>query len=77
MQVEKALTIDEAAKFTGLSKNYLYKLIHQGKIPHYKPMGGRVYFKQEDLEAFIFRGRRAADYELQARAEEILNRSGA
>lgn len=60
---QAALTVEEAAQFTGLSINYLYKLIHKKKIPHYKPMSGRVFFKQSELEAFIFRNRQAADYE--------------
>ena len=63
MQVRKALSVNEASQFTGLSRNYLYKLVHQKKIPCYKPMGGRVFFKQEELEAFIFRNRQSAEYE--------------
>jgi excisionase family DNA binding protein len=66
--MDKALTIDEAAQVTDLSKNYLYKLIHQKRIPHYKPLGGRVFFKQEELEGFIFRNRQAANYEAVAHA---------
>jgi excisionase family DNA binding protein len=58
-----ALSVNEAAVFTGLSPNYLYKLIHLKKIPHYKPMGGRVFFKPAELEAFLFRNRQGADYE--------------
>ena len=67
--MQKPLTIDEAAEFTGLSKFYLYKLVHQQKIPHYKPMGGRLFFKQSELESFIFRGRQGADYEGAANAQ--------
>lgn len=63
MQTEKALSVEEAAQFTGLSRFYIYKLIHERKIPHYKPLGGRVFFKQNELEAFIFRNRQGADYE--------------
>jgi len=59
----KALTVDEAAVFMGLSKNYLYKLICKKKVPHYKPLGGRVFFKQDELEAFLFRNRQPASYE--------------
>ena len=62
--MEKALSVKEAAVLTGLSRNYLYKLIHQKKIPHYKPLNGRVFFKQEELEGFIFRNRQAANYEV-------------
>jgi len=66
MQNQKALGIDAASELTGLSKNYLYKLIHLRKIPYYKPLGGRVFFKQEELESFIFRNRQDADYEEKA-----------
>ena len=73
----KPLAIGEAAQFTGLSKAYLYKLVHMGKIPHYKPTGGKVFFKQSELEDFIFRGRRSADYELRERADRQLTEKGA
>jgi len=68
MQTQKALSVIEAAEFTGLSRNYIYKLVHLKKIPFYKPMGGRVFFKQEELESFIFRGRQSADYEAKSSA---------
>ena len=69
---QKPISVSAAAEFCGLSKTYLYKLIHLGKIPCYKPAGGRVFFKQEELEAFIFRGRKAADYELAEQADSLL-----
>ncbi len=72
MHEGKPVTIDEASAYTGLAKSYIYKLTHLGKIPYYRPNGGRLYFKPEDLEAFVFRGRKAADYELGDRAEAIL-----
>ena len=71
LQTQKAaLNIDEAAEFTGYRKNYLYKLVHEKRIPHFKPGGlkGRLFFKREDLEAFLFRGRQSADYEEAANA---------
>ena len=61
--MQKALNIDEAADFTGLKKNYIYKLICQKKIPYYKPNGGKVFFRADELESFIFRNRQSADYE--------------
>ena len=67
MQTQKALSVDEASAFTGYSRNYLYKLIHQKRIPYFKPMGGRVFFKAEELENFIFRNRQGADYEAVSR----------
>ena len=61
--MEKALSILEAAEYLNLKPAYIYKLISQRKIPFYKPMGGRVYFKPADLEKFLFRNRQPAVYE--------------
>jgi excisionase family DNA binding protein len=63
-QIRKAaLSVNEAAAFTGLSPNYIYKLVHLRKLPFYKPLNGRIYFKQTELEDFLFRNRSEADYE--------------
>ena len=70
--IQKPMNVTAAAEFCGLSKTYLYKLVHLGKIPYYKPAGGKIYFRQDELEKFIFRGRRSADYELAERAEGLL-----
>jgi len=36
---KEVLTSEEAAKYMGISKSYLYKLTMRQQIPHYKPMG--------------------------------------
>ena len=75
LQNTRPMGLAEAAAFTGYSPKYIYKLVHLGMIPHYKPTGGRLCFKLEELESFMFRERRAADYELEERAEQFLTRS--
>ena len=74
---DKPLTVEQAADFTGFSQAYVYKLAHLKKIPYVKPEGGKILFSLDDLKAFCFRKRSAADYELQKRAEAILNRGRA
>lgn len=66
-------SIDEAAQYLGLTVSYTYKLVHFGKLAHYKPNQGRLYFTREDLDSFILRNRRSADFELGDRADKILN----
>ena len=46
---KNVLSFDEASKFLNLSKSYLYKLTSGNLIPHYKPQGKMLYFK--DLKA--------------------------
>jgi excisionase family DNA binding protein len=73
--VNHPITVEEAATFLGYTKSYVYRLIHDKRISYYKPggsHGARVFFKQADLEAFAYRGRCSADFELAMQAEEIL-----
>ena len=65
METKNIFSVQEAALFLKYSPNYIYKLLTLGKLSHFKPTGlrGRVYFRREDLENYIFRNRRAADYE--------------
>ena len=50
---KEVLTSDEAAKYMGVSKSYLYKLTMRQQIPHYKPMGKMCYFNRLELEPNI------------------------
>jgi excisionase family DNA binding protein len=62
----------QAAEFLHLKKSYLYKLVYEKKIPHYKP-GHHLLFAREDLELYVSRNRVSADYELDRVATMILN----
>lgn len=59
------LTVDEAITYTGLSKSYLYKLTSAGTIPHYKPNGKHIYFKKEELDAWLLRNGVRSEYEAE------------
>jgi len=72
MDERKPLTLPEAAEYLGFTRGYTYKLVYKGLLPNYKPTGGKLYFLREDLDAFIRRNRRSADYELRDRADAIL-----
>jgi excisionase family DNA binding protein len=69
----KPMTADMAAAFLGFKKGYLYKLVAANKIAYYRPGGKILFFKQEDLEKYIYKNRVASRYELREQAENILN----
>ena len=50
---EKPFTLIEASNYLNLSKSYLYKLTHKKLIPHYKPLGKKVYFIKGELDSFL------------------------
>lgn len=75
---KEVLTSDEASRYMGVSKSYLYKLTMRGQIPHYKPMGKMCYFNRLELEEWLQSNRIATDSEIsqQAQAYCMKRRSG-
>ncbi len=53
-QIDKPLTIQEAADYLGFSKSHLYKLTAQNKIHHYKPQGKMIYFNKMELNEWVY-----------------------
>ena len=73
---KEVLTSDEAAKYMGISKSYLYKLTMRQQIPHYKPMGKMCYFNRLELEQWLQGNRISTDAELSQQAQTYCMRKG-
>ena len=44
------LTVDEVAKILRVSRQTIYVLCREGKLPHFK-VGTKLRFKKQDIEA--------------------------
>ncbi len=66
---KEVLTSNEAARYLGISKSYLYKLTMRQQIPHYKPMGKMCYFNRVELEQWLQTNRCATAVELNQQAQ--------
>lgn len=55
-------TLEEAAKYLGVTKSMLYKHTHNGSIPCYRPNGKMLYFDKIEVEAWLHRNM-SANYE--------------
>lgn len=73
---KEVLTSDEAARYMGISKSYLYKLTMRQQIPHYKPMGKMCYFNRLELEKWLQGNRVATDGELSQQAQAYCMKKG-
>ena len=65
---KEVLTSDEAAKYMGISKSYLYKLTMRRQIPHYKPTGKICYFNRLELEQWLQSNRVSTSAEISQKA---------
>lgn len=63
------LDMEEAAKYTGLSTGYLYKLVSRREISCYKAqVGHKNYFKKEDLNHWLLAKRCLTMKEIEEQA---------
>jgi predicted DNA-binding transcriptional regulator AlpA len=70
---ERPIRINKVVELSGYSRAYIYKLVRLKKIPFYKPNNGRIFFYESEILDFLARNRYAADYEVSAAADAILN----
>ncbi|MBR1593201.1 MAG: helix-turn-helix domain-containing protein [Alloprevotella sp.] len=73
---KEVLTSDEAARYLGISKSYLYKLTMKQQIPHYKPMGKMCYFNRVELESWLQSNRVATADEISQQAQTYCMKKG-
>ncbi len=72
---KEVLTLDEAARYTGLKKSYLYKLTASKAIPHYKPNGKNCFFRRTELENWLTANPVATVADLNGRAQAYCKRN--
>jgi len=71
--VKQALTMDDCVLFTGLSKNYIYKLVSLNTIPYYKGQGGKItYFNKEELTAWMLQHRVKTKDEIETEVDNYI-----
>lgn len=74
---KEVLTSDEAAKYCGFSKSYLYKLTMRQQIPHYKsPTGKMCYFNRLELEQWLQSNRVSTNNEINQKAQSYCMQKG-
>ncbi len=73
---KEVLTSDEAARYLGISKSYLYKLTMERKIPHFKPMGKMCYFNRQELEQWLQTNRVMTTDDIEQQAQNYCMKGG-
>lgn len=67
----KILNFSDGVKYLGVSESYLYKLTSANKIPFYRPTGKLIFFKKEELDAWLLQNRQATTGEIQQSANNF------
>lgn len=63
------LAFSEACEYLGVKATSLRTKMHKHELPYYKPNGGKVYFRRDDLNKFLLKGRVDSQAEIEQMAE--------
>ena len=63
------LSTQEAVKYSGLSRNTLYRLYQEGEIYATTVGGGKLLWDRESIDEYLLKGKR----EIQYKTQKILN----
>ena len=47
--LEEVLRVEEVAAITTFSRDYIYRLASEGKIPHHRPTGRTILFMRSEV----------------------------
>ena len=70
--IKEYLTIDDVAKYLGVTKSMVYKLTSSKQITVYKPTGKGIYIRREDLMKWIKRNPILSNEDLMASVNQKL-----
>jgi len=57
MADQEIMTVEQVAKLLSRSKNTIYMMVFQKRIPYYKPNRKSLYFRKSEIEAWAFKNR--------------------
>ncbi|MCQ2189637.1 MAG: helix-turn-helix domain-containing protein [Paludibacteraceae bacterium] len=66
------LTFAETCKYLGVTRASLYNMTSRKQIPHYKPNGKSLFFKESDLVAWIESKRVKTADEIESEAVNLI-----
>ena len=69
------LTVDEAARYMGISRSTLYKMMMRREIPFSKPGGKMCFFNRAEVEAWLMSNRVATADEIRDQAQAYCARA--
>jgi len=68
---KKVLDFTEACSYLGLSESYVYKLTSTKQVPHFCPLGKKIFFKRKDLDEWRLQNRQASIAEIEQSANQF------
>jgi excisionase family DNA binding protein len=62
----------EACQYLDVSGSHLYKLTSSKQVPHFRPLGRRLYFNRQELDKWLQQKRQKTNAEIEMESRDYV-----
>lgn len=70
---KQIFTVDDVVNYTGFSKSYVYKLVHNNILPYSKPNNRTLFFTKSEIDEWLLQNKSKSISQLEKEALSYTN----
>jgi len=70
---KQIFTVDDVVNYTGFSKSYVYKLVHNNILPYSKPNNKTLFFTKSEIDEWLLQNKSKSISQIQKEATSYTN----
>lgn len=70
---KQIFTVDDVVNYTGFSKSYVYKLVHNNILPYSKPNNRTLFFTKTEIDDWLMKNKSKSISQIEQEAVSYTN----
>lgn len=70
---KQIFTVDDVVNYTGFSKSYVYKLVHNNILPYSKPNNRTLFFTKTEIDDWLMKNKSKSISQIEQEAASYTN----
>lgn len=70
---KQIFTVDDVVNYTGFSKSYVYKLVHNNILPYSKPNNRTLFFTKSEIDEWLMKNKSKSISQIEQEAVSYTN----
>lgn len=70
---KEIFTVDDVVNYTGFSKSYVYKLVHNNILPYSKPNNRTLFFTKTEIDEWLLQNKSKSVSQIEKEAVSYTN----
>lgn len=70
---KQIFTVEDVVNYTGFSKSYVYKLVHNNILPYSKPNNQTLFFVKTEIDEWMLQNKSKSISQIEQEAHNYVN----